>query len=732
MEKKRGTKQKRKRLNFRNRLLGVTLVLFLIVIFLIGRLTWIMGYRGREYSAMALEQWTSEVTIDAKRGKILDRNGMDLAVSANVYRVDLDLTSLRSFQSIYDISNDDIAEALAEAIGITAEEVLEKLELKLSSGLPASSANLVRRIEKDQADKVRAIKIKEKSLYGVLIGSDTNRYYPNDNFLAHVLGNTNIDGNGLNGIESKYNKELSGIPGVRITEVDRQNEETPYTESKFTEPVDGKNVVLTIDEKIQYFAEKVAMQGMTDNNADAVTVIVTNPNTGEILAMANKPDFNPNEPYEGSESFKGETDGEKLQKMWRNRAVSDSFEPGSIFKIITGVAAIEEGVAGGDETYYCSGSLQVGNRTIRCAKVEGHGTQTFDQVVQNSCNPAFMEIGAKLGREKLNEYIYKFGFGVASGVDLPGESSGIVKPTDSISDIDLATIAFGQTDTTNPIQFMAAMNAAINGGSWIQPHIMKQITHDEDGVTVIDDYFKPEVRENLISKATTDRMNIALESTVRFGSGKSTYIEGYGIAGKSGTAEKVDEATGTYGAGYVASFVGFAPYDNPQISIMISVDNPKGEYYGGLVAAPLAHGLFTDIFNYIEGDSTVLKQGNNSVIIPDIRGMKVEEAKKVLEEEGLDFSIEGSDSFVSDINPKPGYSVINGSKIILKTGSSLKYNKDVIVPDLIGYSREDVEKVVSKLGIKASFEGEGNVVTQSISSGEVVEGRVTIKFTLGK
>lgn len=709
----------------------MTLCTIWILLFILTlRLSYIMIFKGSEYSKLAVEQWTSEVKIAAKRGKILDRNGKELAVSANVYRVDFDLNAIRDFNKEHGTTNEELAVKISQALSITKEEVLKKLEFRLPSGALAGSAILVRRIEKENADKV-----KELQITGVIVSPDTKRYYTNDNFLSHVLGTTNSDGVGLNGVELKYDKILSGTPGLRITEIGGEKNDFPYTVSKFTAPVDGKDVILTIDEQIQYFAEKTAEIGLRSNNADAVSVVVMNPNNGEILAMANKPDFNPNTPYEGAENFPGNTSSDKLQKMWRNRVVSDSFEPGSIFKIITASAALETGVAGGDETYSCSGGLHIADRYIKCWKRGGHGSLTFDEILQNSCNVGFMQVGAKVGKEKLNEYIKKFGLGKKSGVDLPGEASGIIKKTESITDMDLATISFGQTNTVNSIQFMAAVNTVANGGTLIQPHVMKEVSYiDENGNKGTQSSFDPKLAKNVLNKTTVDRMRAALEKTVHFGSPKATYMEGYGIAGKTGTAQKVNPETGGYGNGYVASFVGFAPYDNPQISVMISVDNPKnGEYYGGRVAAPLANILFTDILNYINLSGFNLSgvPKPEEIVVPEIRNLSVQEAKKALNDAKFEVEVEGDGSKVKDMLPKPGYKVNLGSKVTIYTDESTNYNKNVIVPDFTGISKQEAEEILSQIGLKGEFQGQGNIIKQNITPYDVVDSGSTIKLTLG-
>lgn len=488
----------------------VTIISLLFILTL--RLAYIMIVKQSEYSAMAEEQWTSEVKIDAKRGRILDRNGVELAISANVYRIDFDLNSIRKYLetegSVY-TTTAQLAPVIANAVGMEAADVLKKLDAKLPTGAKAGSATLIRRIEKAASDNVKKL-----SISGIIISPDTKRYYPNANFLSHTLGSTNIDGQGLTGIELKYNSELSGTPGMKIAELDSKSGDLPYTISQYTAPVAGKDVTSTIDENIQFFAEKIAAQAQVDQKAKAVSVLVTDPKTGEILAMVNKPDFDPNNPYDGIQNFEGANDGEKLQKMWRNRLVNDTFEPGSIFKVITAITALEEGLVSPEDTFVCNGSLTYGNRTIKCWKTGGHGVQHFGDIIQNSCNVGFMQLGEKIGKDKLCEYIAKFGFGKISGIDLPGEAKGIVKSPENISQTDLATIAFGQTNTVNSVQFMAAFNALANGGTLIQPHIMKEISHiDENGTRILDSSFDATTTE-VASEEKTAELRTYLERVV--------------------------------------------------------------------------------------------------------------------------------------------------------------------------------------------------------------------------
>ena len=681
-----------------------------------------------EYSSRAEEQWTSEVSIDARRGRILDRNGVELAVSANVYRVDFDLNSVRQYLKNNSLTNADIAGKIADAVAMEESKVMEKLETKLASGANAGSATLIRRIEKEAADKVNNLNID-----GVIVSPDTKRYYPKGEFLAHVLGSTNVDGQGLTGVELQYNEHLSGVPGVRISEIERNEENLSYTISNFTEPIDGKDVTLTIDSKIQAIAEKVAEKGLVDNQAKRVSIMVMNPNNGEILAMVNKPDFDPNNPFDGFEDFSGETDGEKLQKMWRNSLVNDTFEPGSIFKVVTMVTALEEGIASESDTFECGGSLQVGSHTIKCWKTSGHGSQILPQILQNSCNVGFMKLGEKIGKETLNEYIKKLGFGKTTGIDLPGEASGIVKKTENITESDLATISFGQTNTVTAIQYMQAFNALANGGSLIQPHIMKEVSHyNSDDTKVIDETYEPVIFKDVLSDKSTATLRDYLERTVNEGGSNKSYIEGYHIGGKTGTAQKVNSVTGGYESGkYISSMAAMAPVDSPEITAFVSIDEPSnGAYYAGVVTAPLMKILLTDIVNYMDSEfSEDYNAVVREVLIPEIRGKSIEEAKKILKDVNLEYNIEGSGEIVTNTQPYPGYTVKEGSKITIYTGDAVDNNK-VSMPDLTGLSVTSAKDVLDDLGIKYSLEGDGFVIDQSIPAGEVITTGSNVRLTL--
>jgi stage V sporulation protein D (sporulation-specific penicillin-binding protein) len=698
-------------------------ILFLLFFLLIIRLFYVMIGQSEHLTKIAKEQWTSEVKIDARRGRILDRNGVELAVSANVYRVDLDMNSLRQHLDEKSITREEIAPKLASALNMDKEEVLKILYKTLPNGLPMASASLARRIEKEQADKVIDLNIR-----GVQVSSDTKRYYPYENLLSHVLGFVRKDGVGLNGVELSYDKILSGTPGRITSETDNKSKGQPYIISEFTKPVDGKDLVLTIDKMIQQFAEKAAEQALSDNKAKAVSIIAMDPNTGEILAMANKPDYNPNNPW-----VEGKTQDE-LQKMWRNRTVSDTFEPGSIFKVITSYAAMEENLVHENDHFLCGGSSRVLNRTIRCWKRTGHGDQNFVDILKNSCNVGFMELGKRLGKENLNKYINRFGFGQKTGIDLPGEAKGIIRKTSSITDVDIATISFGQSNTVSSIQYLTALNAIANGGKLVTPHVMKEVVQfDSTSKKIVEQRFDNYNEKSILKEDVANTLRGYLEKVVSEGGGKNAKIPGYHIAGKTGTAQKVDSVTKSYAPGkYIASFGGMAPADKPLITLFVSIDEPDpSNYYAGQIAAPVAKQVFNDIFNYLalEVDASseeIAKSMRNDVVVPEVRGMKKDAAVKLLKEAKLIYDVDAAGDYVVEMNPKPGYTMKEGDKILLYTGTTANYNKVVVVPELIGLNKDRAVSLLNTLGLKADFVGEGLVSKQSISAGKQVSKGTTL------
>lgn len=710
----------------KRRMLIIFSIFFVLFFALLSRLAYLMIYKSSEYTKIATEQWTSEVKIDAKRGRILDRYGNELAVSANVYRIDIDMNTLRSFIKSKKMTMEEIGDKLSDALGMDKKAVSDKLNAKLSNGLSVGSVILKRRIEKTDADKVKALKFN-----GVIISPDTKRYYPQNNFLAQVIGHTNSDGVGLTGIELMYNKELCGTPGNKIAEIDKQtSNELPYTISDYTKPVDGKDIVLTIDEMIQYFCEKAANEAMTNNKANAVSIMVMDPKNGEVLAMVNKPDYDLNNPWVSGKSY------DELQKLWRNRCVSDTFEPGSIFKVVTATAAMEEKVVSDSDRFYCNGSLTVGKNVIHCANRNGHGDQNFLQIIENSCNVGFMTLGQRLGAEKLLKYVDLFGFSKKTGIDLNGEGTGIVKRK-NVSAVDLATMSFGQVNTVTPIQYMAGFNAIANGGKWIRPHVMKEILPAGGSVSKPEKLYNNLGEKTILDSATMKTLRGYLEKVVSEGGGKNAFIEGYHIAGKTGTAQK--PINGRYATDkYIASFAGMAPASDPKITVFVSIDEPDpSNYYASQISAPVAKQVFNDVFNYLAikpdaSNEDVIKSLQKKAVVPNVRGLKKDEAIKVLKDAHFNYDVDNNGDTIINMTPLPGFTTTEGSKIILYSGSAGNYNKKVVVPDLQGYTLEKVAAILNNLGLKFTTNGEGIVSEQSIKAGTEVDSGSSIELSLDK
>lgn len=569
---KKGSLRKKHRFMF---ILSVICVVFFV---LIGRLFYLMIDISPKFKALAAEQQKSEIKISPKRGKILDRNGNELALSGNLYQVNLDLKTIRQDVSKGKINVDKLINNLASILNMKPESVTKIFNTKLNNGLPASYAVLKRQVDKTAIDKIKALKV-----MGIVISPDTKRYYTDKDFLSSVLGNVNIDGVGVSGVELEYNKELTGKPGTYAYEKDLKNNALP-NESQYVEPVNGKDVVLTIDEVIQKYAEDAAQKALIDNKAKAVNIVIMNPKNGDILAMANK-----------SSTMTA------IEKLWKNPSVQDTFEPGSIFKVITAACALENNI-GINDAYIDNGVISVDKVPIHCWYLPGHGKESFGDILRNSCNVGFVELGMKIGKDKLVSFAQKMGFGQSTGIDLPGEGKGILRTPAKMTNVDLASVAFGQSLSVTQVQYMAAFNAIANGGKWIKPHVVKGIAHtDENDKVVIDKPFSDLDEKVVFDSNLAAILRQDLLKVVTDGVGANAFVKGLDVAGKTGTAQKADPATGRYVTGkYMSSFAGMAPAADPKITLLISIDEPMGaSYYAGDVSAPVAKVLFQEIFNYM-------------------------------------------------------------------------------------------------------------------------------------
>ena len=706
----------------RKRIIVVLLIIFLVQAVIVGRYAWVQISWSSKLQKLATEQWTSDTRIEAKRGSVLDRNGDYLAVSGNVERVDVFMKSVLAKQKENPNIKQEMAEKLGEVLGMETDDVLAKLNKTLSNGQPINSVSIARRIEKSVGNEIRELK-----LPGVVISEDTKRYYPNGTLLSHVIGTINSDGDGRSGIELEYNEELKGVEGRSLGETDAYNREQASSLGNYIAPIDGNGVMLTIDMPIQYFVEKTIEKGLEQYKANRITCIVMNPETGEILAMANAPGYDLNNPVPGTV--------QEALASWKNAAVSENFEPGSVFKVITAAAAVEEGkVDVKKDTFTCGGSYKVGGRIIHCWQRRGHGTQNFAQILQNSCNVGFMILGERLGKQTLYKYYDSFGFGEPTNIDLPGEEGGILKNINNVGPVELANLSFGQGISVTAIQYLTALSAVANDGMLVQPHIVKAITSTDDkgNQTIVKEIGTTNIKQ-VISKETSEEIRKDLESVVTVGAGKKAYIKGYHIGGKTGTAQKA--INGVYVDGkYVSSFAAIAPCNDPKLAIIVSIDQPDpSNYYSGSTAAPLAKEIFQDIFTYMNMEPDLDNKDPEAVVevvIPEVRGCALEEAKAILKNATLGYETEGTGSVIYDISPKPGISVIENTKITLYLGSNASSDETVAVPDFSEMTEKEIQQAAESVGLKVAFTGEGIGASQDIKAGKMVKKNTVVNVVL--
>lgn len=559
----------------RKNLIFVLSIIIGIVIVLIIRLSYLMLYKSEHYGAMAKEIHERERPIKAQRGSIFDANGIEIASNKPVSTISVIHSQIKEPERVIEI--------LSKELGLSEDKVRKRVE-KVSS-IERIQAN----VEKEIADKLRAY-----NLDGVMIDEDYKRYYPYGSLASKVIGFTGADNQGIIGLEVAYDKILSGIKGRILTLTTANGIEIANAAEDRIEPIPGNDLYLSLDINIQKYAEQAAQKVLEAKEAKNVKMILLNPQNGEIYAMVNVPEFDLNAPYELQISTVL-TDQEKndaLNNMWRNGCISDTYEPGSTFKIVTATAAFEAGVVSLNDSFHCPGYKKVEDRMIRCHKTAGHGAETFVQGIQNSCNPVFMEIGARVGIKNLYQTFKKLGLFQKTGIDVPGEANSIMHNVDNVGAVELATISFGQSFQITPLQLMTAVSAVINGGKQITPHFGVEIRSKDQTYGKKISYSG---KENLLSKETSDVMKTLLESVVAEGTGKRAYLEGFRIGGKTATSEKLPRRTGRY----ISSFIGFAPADNPIILGLVLIDEPTGIYYGGTIAAPVMAEVFDNVLPYL-------------------------------------------------------------------------------------------------------------------------------------
>lgn len=562
----------------RKKVMIVFVAVFFIMMFLIGRLVYLMIFCSEYYGNKAENLHERERDIKAARGKLLDANGTVLATNKSVCTISVIHNQMEEPEKVIAM--------LVKELGISEETARKRVE-KVSS-IERVKTN----VAKETGDAIRAY-----GLSGVKVDEDYKRYYPYGTLASKVLGFTGADNQGILGLEVKYDEYLQGTNGKILTLTDARGIEIENAGESRLEPVNGYDLCLSLDRNIQMYCEQAAKKVCTKKSADSVSVIVMNPQNGELMAMVNYPEFDLNDPFtlvgDTGESVSAEEKQNLLNKMWRNQCISDTYEPGSTFKIITAAAALEEGVVKLDDAFFCPGYKIVEDRRIRCARTTGHGAETFETGIMNSCNPVFMELGERLGAENFAGYFKQFGLLSKTNIDLPGEAGTIMHKTENIGPVELATISFGQSFQITPIQLVTTVSSIINGGTRVTPHFGVSV-QDADGNTV--KTFSYETHENICTAETSETMRYLLEKVVSEGTGKNAKIEGFSIGGKTATSQTLPRSDHKY----ISSFLGFAPADNPQVLVLVVINNPQGIYYGGTIAAPVAKEIFENILPYLD------------------------------------------------------------------------------------------------------------------------------------
>ena len=562
----------------RKKVMIVFVAVFFIMMFLIGRLVYLMIFCSEYYGNKAENLHERERDIKAARGKLLDANGTVLATNKSVCTISVIHNQMEEPEKVIAM--------LVKELGISEEAARKRVE-KVSS-IERVKTN----VAKETGDAIRAY-----GLSGVKVDEDYKRYYPYVTHASKVLGFTGADNQGILGLEVKYDEYLQGTNGKILTLTDARGIEIENAGESRLEPVNGYDLCLSLDYNIQMYCEQAAKKVCTKKSADSVSVIVMNPQNGELMAMVNYPEFDLNDPFtlvgDNGEAVSAEEKQNLLNKMWRNQCISDTYEPGSTFKIITAAAALEEGVVKLDDAFFCPGYKIVEDRRIRCARTTGHGAETFETGIMNSCNPVFMELGERLGAENFVGYFKQFGLLSKTNIDLPGEAGTIMHKTENIGPVELATISFGQSFQITPIQLVTTVSSIINGGTRVTPHFGVSV-QDADGNTV--KTFSYETHENICTAETSETMRYLLEKVVSEGTGKNAKIEGFSIGGKTATSQTLPRSDHKY----ISSFLGFAPADNPQVLVLVVINNPQGIYYGGTIAAPVAKEIFENILPYLD------------------------------------------------------------------------------------------------------------------------------------
>jgi len=727
--KKRAEKGPAQRLRQRTAIL-ILLILVLGFGAAVLRLTYLTTVQSSELQESAVDLQLADTTVSAKRGTIYDANGNVLAESASVWQVVMSPVNFKN-----DKQRQAAAKGLSEIFDLEYNDVLDDTKQQ------SHYVVVKRRIESDEREKVLELidtLKKDYSCSGVIqLLDDYKRYYPKNSLASSVIGFTGSDDQGLEGIEYEYDSYLSGTPGRIITAQNARGTDMPFRYEQNVESEDGNNVYLTIDETIQSICEKYMQKGVEDNNVlNKGVCIAMDVNTGAILAMVTTDGYDLNNPYELSakdkkkikstaKSKQAEAESAALSNMWRNKAVADTYMPGSVFKMCVASAALEENLVNEKTSFTCTGSISVEGETIHCSNISGHGTQNFVEVISNSCNPAFIQIGQMLGAGKFRQYYQGFGFSDKTGIDLPGEAEDSFWKEGKMGGVDLAVASFGQNFTITPIQMITACAAVSNGGYVVQPHVVSKITDSKGNVIKSVD---KKIKRQVISDDTSKKMNEYLEYNTERQGAAAGYISGYKVAGKTGTTEKrgVTKFESSFSEDYISSFCGYAPADDPQIAMLVFFDTPDGDaYYGSQVSSPVFINIMSEVLPYLDVKTSYTDEelGYVDASAGDYTGVSVDEAKTAVEADGFTATVKGNGSTVISQIPTVSSGLQKGGSIVLYTDSNSQ-SETVSVPSLIGLSPDEVNDVASAYGLNVSFSGattsSGTSSSQNIEAGTSV------------
>lgn len=727
--KKRAEKGPAQRLRQRTAIL-ILLILVLGFGAAVLRLTYLTTIQSSELQESAVDLQLADTTVSAKRGTIYDANGNVLAESASVWQVVMSPVNFKN-----DKQRQAAAKGLSEIFDLEYNDVLDDTKQQ------SHYVVVKRRIESDEREKVLELidtLKKDYSCSGVIqLLDDYKRYYPKNSLASSVIGFTGSDDQGLEGIEYEYDSYLSGTPGRIITAQNARGTDMPFRYEQNVESEDGNNVYLTIDETIQSICEKYMQKGVEDNNVlNKGVCIAMDVNTGAILAMVTTDGYDLNNPYELSAKDKkkikstpkkkqAEAESAALSNMWRNKAVADTYMPGSVFKMCVASAALEENLVNEKTSFTCTGSISVEGETIHCSNISGHGTQSFVEAISNSCNPAFIQIGQMLGAGKFRQYYQGFGFSDKTGIDLPGEAEDSFWKEGKMGGVDLAVASFGQNFTITPIQMITACAAVSNGGYVVQPHVVSKITDSKGNVIKTVD---KKVKRQVISDDTSKKMNEYLEYNTERQGAAAGYISGYKVAGKTGTTEKrgVTKVESSFSEDYISSFCGYAPADDPQIAMLVFFDTPDGDaYYGSQVSSPVFINIMSEVLPYLDVKTSYTDEelGYVDASAGDYTGVSVDEAKTAVEADGFTATVKGNGSTVISQIPTVSSGLQKGGSIVLYTDSDSQ-SETVSVPSLIGLSPDEVNDVASAYGLNVSFSGattsSGTSSSQNVEAGTSV------------